>query len=301
MDAIASNSQADELNSRTETTSPLLVEPLRKLCEDLNTNVVGLSYLLNGLGQPGKSTGAIRVYRDIVEWAVLYDLMKYRTWGSDTIIVREGMLRTKSFKRNVFPEIDKQIRTAYQAHKARNITVSLVGIAKQNAVLSRLSVALELEETLHKPYPCYVRVPEDIEAKCYNFDRTWLDTLETSEPDEDGTYLYQSIGKLFLVKFGNRPFDPVWPVDIAEWQLNEADKIIGQLTQDAQPGFPIPDFPMCVQKAHDFAKVNGLEVEILQDILFEGITQNLTPEEKEKVLRMKYLGQNLTKIRYKNA
>ena len=58
---------------------------------------------------------------------------------------------------------------------------------------------------------------------------------------------------------------------------------------------------MCVQKAHDFAKVNGLEVDILQDILFEGITQNLTPEEKAKVLRMKYLGQNLTNIRYKNA
>jgi len=301
LDAIASNSQANELNSRVETTSPLLVEPLRRLCADLKTNVVGLSYLLNGLGQAGKSTGAVRIYRDIVEWAVLYDLMKYRVWGSDTIIVREGMLRTKSFKRKIFPQLDQLIRGAYQEHKKKNITVSMVGVAKQSAVLSRLSVALELEETLHKTYPCYVRVPEDIEAKCYNFDRTWLDTLETSEPDEDGKYLYQSIGKLFLVKFGNRPFDPVWPVDIAEWQLSEADKIIGQLMRDAQPGFPIPDFPMCVQKAHDFAKVNGLEVDILQDILFEGITQNLTSEEKEKVLRMKYLGQNLTNIRYRNA
>lgn len=301
LDAIASNSKAADLNDRVESNSPLLVEPLRRLCQDLNTDVVGLSYLLKGLGEPGKSTGAVRVYRDIVEWAVLYDLMKYRVWGSDTIIVREGMLRTKSFKRNIFPEIDRLIRGAYHEHKKKNITVSMVGVAKQSAVLSRLSVALELEETMHKPYPCYVRIPKDIEAKCYNFDRTWLDTLETSEPNEDGKYLYQSIGKLFLVKFGNRPFDPVWPVDIAEWQIQEADKIIGQLTRDAQPGFPIPDFPMCVQKAHDFAKVNGLEVDILQDILFEGITQNLTPQEKEKVLRMKYLGQNLTKIRYRNA
>jgi hypothetical protein len=32
-----------------------------------------------------------------------------------------------------------------------------VGVAKQRAVLSRLSVALELEETFHKPFPCYVR------------------------------------------------------------------------------------------------------------------------------------------------
>ncbi|MCX8081666.1 MAG: hypothetical protein N3F09_10570 [Bacteroidia bacterium] len=301
LDAIASNSKASDLNTRVERSSPLLVEPLRKLCHDLNTNVVSLSYLLNGLGEPGKSTGAIRVYRDIIEWAVLYDLMKYREWGSDTIIVREGMLRTKSFKRDIFPKIDHLIREAYKEHKKRNITVSMVGVAKQNAVLSRLSVALELEETFHKPYPCYVQVPKDIEEKCYNFDRTWLDTLETSEPNEDGKYLYQSMGKLFLVKFGNRPFDPIWPVDIAEWQLDEADKILGQLTQDAQPGFPIPDFPMCIQKAHDFARVNGLEVDILQDILFEGITQNLSAKEKEKILRMKYLGQNLTKIRYRNA
>ncbi|PJJ76186.1 hypothetical protein BXY57_1792 [Thermoflavifilum aggregans] len=301
LDAIASNSKASELNTRVDTTSPLLVQPLLKLCQDLNTDVVGLSYLLKGLGEPGKSTGAVRIYRDIVEWAVLYDLMKYREWGSDTIIVREGMLRTKSFKRDIFPEIDRLIRKAYEDHKKKNITVSLVGVAKQSAVLSRLAVALELEETFHKKYPCYVQVPKDIEEKCYNFDRTWLNTLETSQPYEEGRHLYQSMGKLFLVKFGDRPFDPVWPVDIAEWQVSEADKIIGQLTKDAQPGFPIPDFPMCVQKAHDLAKVNGLEVDILQDILFDGITQNLTPTEKEKVLRIKLLGQNLTNIRYRNA
>lgn len=301
LDAIAGNSKAEDLNERAVNGSPFLVEPLNKLCTDLHVDVVGLSYLLGGLGQPGKSTGAVRVYRDIVEWAVLYDLMRYREWGSDTIIVREGMLRTKSFRRDVFPKLDSLIRDAHQQHKKKNITVSMVGVAKQSAVLSQLSVALELEEALHKPFPCYVRVPKDIEEECYNYDRTWLDTLETSEPNEDGSYLYQSMGSLFLVKFGNRVFDPIWPVDIAEWQLGEVDQILGQLTKDAQPGFPIPDFPMCVQKAHDFAKVNGLEVDILQDILFEGITQKLTPTEKEKILRMKYLGQNLTNIRYRNA
>ena len=101
------------------------------------------------------------------------------------------------------------------------MNVSIVGVAKQSAVLSRLSVALELEETFHKPFPCFVQVPKDIEEECYNYDRTRLDTLETSEPNEDGKYLYQSIGKLFLVKFGDRPFDPVWSVDIAEWDIRD--------------------------------------------------------------------------------
>ena len=76
--------------------------------------------------------------------------------------------------------------------------------------------------------------------ECYNFDRTWLDTLEVSEPDENGEYKYQSMGKMFLVKFGDRPYDPVWPVDIPEWDIINAPQIIGQLLHDAQPGFPIP-------------------------------------------------------------
>jgi hypothetical protein len=125
--------------------------------------------------------------------------------------------------------------------------------------------------------------------------------METSEPNEDGTYLYQSIGKLYLVKFGDRPSDPVWPVDIAVWDAHDADRIIGQLLNDAQTAFPIPDFPMSVQKAHDFAKVNGIEVSVLQDILFKGLSQNLSEPDIEKILRIKHLGQNLTNRRYKNA
>ena len=60
LDAIASNLQVKELNNRiqTEGDNSLLVEPLKRLCNDLNSDVVGLSYLLGGLGQPGKSTGA---------------------------------------------------------------------------------------------------------------------------------------------------------------------------------------------------------------------------------------------------
>lgn len=301
LDAIAGNSKASDFNKRANSGSSLLVEPLRKLCLDLEMNVLDLSYLLKGIEEEGKSTGAIRTYRDIVEWAVLYELLKYREWGSDTIIVREGLLRTKSFKRSVFPKIDKLIREAHQNHLKKNISVSIVGVAKQSAVLSRLAVALELEGTFHKSYPCYVKVPDEIEADCYNYDRTWLDTLESIPPDTNSEHLYQSFGNMYLVKFGDRPFDPVWPVDIAAWQAKEAEKIIGQLTQDARPGFPIPDFPMCVQKAHDFAKVNGIEVDILQDIFFEGITQKFTPNEKEIVLRIKHLGKNLTSVRYKNA
>lgn len=303
LDAVASTASLEELEERAKAGTSRVVIPLERLCTELGLRLSNLSYLLSGMGTPGKSTGAMRCYRDIVEWAVLYDLVRNPSlqWGSDTILVRDGLLRTKSFKREVFPKIDERLRAGVTAHAERNVALSLVGVAKQSAVLGRLAVAMEIEGTFHKGFPCYVQVDPDIEADCYNFDRTWLDTYETTEPEDDGRRLYQSLGRMFLVKFGDRPLDPVWPVDVAEWQLGKADKILGQLTVDAQQGFPIPDYPMCIQRAHDFAKLTGLEIEVLQDLLVEGVCQGLSPEESERVLRMKYLGRSLAALRYKEA
>lgn len=303
LDAIPGTASVRDLGDRVDPVSPNVVTPLQRLCADVGTDLQGLSYLLRGLGQPGKSTGAMRCYRDIVEWAVLYDLVTNPNtrWGCDTILVRDGLLRTKSFTREVFPQIDAKIRAAVAEHAKRNVMVSIVGVAKQSAVLSRLAVALELEATFHKGFPCYVQVPADIEEECYNFDRTWLDTYDMTDPTDDGRRLYQAMGRMFLVKFGDRPLDPVWPVDIAEWQVPQAEKILGQLTVDAQQGFPIPDYPMCIQQAHNFAKLSGLEVEIFQDILVQGMCEKLTADEGERLLRLKHLGRSLTAIRYKEA
>ena len=303
LDAIASTADSNELNERIKPNTPSLVEPLQRLCNDLGVDVVGLSYLLKALGDPGKSTGAIRCYRDVVEWAVLYDLVCNPNiqWGSDTILIRDGLLRTKSFKREIFPKIDQNIRDGVKRHQQRNVALSLIGVAKQSAVLGRLAVALELEATFHKRYPCYCEVPENIEADCYNFDLTWLRTYESFESEDEGKKLYQSMGKMYLVKFGDHPFDPVWPVDVAIWQAPNVEKILGQLTVDAQQGFPIPDYPMTIQKAHDFAKLTGLEIEVLQDLLMRGITQSLTPDEAERILRMKHLGKTLAALRYKEG
>ena len=176
-----------------------------------------------------------------------------------------------------------------------------MGVAKKTAVLSRLAVALELEATFHRSYPCYAVVDDDIEADCYNFDRTWLQTFETADANDEGRKQYQSFGKLFLAKFGDRPFDPVWPVDVAVWQAKDVDRFLGQVTVDAQQGFPIPDYPMSIQRAHDFAKLTGLEVEILQDILVQGMCEKLTSDETERLLRLKYLGTSLIAARYKEA
>lgn len=303
LDAVASTAELHELEAKVATGGESDLGPLRRLCNDLGLTLRQLSFLLGGFGQPGKSTGAMRTYRDIIEWAVLHDLVCNPSvqWGSDTIIVRDGLLRTKSFKSRVFPKIDARLREGVAAHAARNVAISIVGVAKQNAVLSRLAVALELEAAFHKPYPCFAPIPSAIEADCYNFDRTWLETSEDVAPNEDGEKQYQSFGQLYLVKFGDHALDPVWPVDVAHWQSANAERVLGQLVVDAQEGFPIPDYPMCIQRAHDYAKLSGLEIVVLQDVLLEGICARLTGDEVERIYRMRQLGQSLADRRYKEA
>jgi hypothetical protein len=299
LDAVASSSTKDELEKRIQPGTHC-IEPLRRLCSDLGLKTVGgLSYLLDRMGQGGKSTGALRAYRDIIEWAVLYDMVcnPHIQWGGDTILVRDGLLRTKTFRRDVFPKIRNKIKDGVEFHAKRNVTVSLVGVAKQSAVLSKLAVALELEGVFHKNYPCYVAVPQDIEAACYNYDRTWLLNYEMAETEEE-RIKFQNMGSLHLVKFGDKPGDPVWPVDIADWQRDSTPRILGQLIYDAQYGFPIPDYPMCIQKAHDRSKIGHIEIDILQEMVFESLNEKLTADESDRLLRFRYLSQDIKKWRY---
>ena len=302
LDALPGTTNLAQLNDRVKKNHPNMIIPLQRMCEDLNIgdDLDKLSFQLRDIGQPGKSTNAIRIYRDIVEWAVLYDMITNHSiqWGGNTILIRDGLLRTKSFRLNIFQTIKQKIQAGINRHTEINVALSIVGVAKQSAVLSRLAVALELESTMYKPFPCYVQVPDDIEKDCYNIDSHWFSDYDSPNTDEKRG-LFHSMGKMFLVKFGDRPFDPVWPVDIAEWQLDDAEKILGQLMVDAQQGFPIPDYPMCIQQAHNYAKLNGLEIEIIQVLLLKELCKRLSKDETEKLIRFKHLGRSLASLRYK--
>src|SRR5229473_1264299 len=69
--------------------------PLGKLMRDLG--VSRLADLSPMIPEKNKSRSWPLVYRDLCEWAVLYDLICHQKWGSDTLIIRDGLLRTKIF------------------------------------------------------------------------------------------------------------------------------------------------------------------------------------------------------------
>ena len=80
---------------------------------------------------------------------------------------------------------------------------------------------------------------------------------------------------MFFVKFGPRPRDPIWPVDIFTPQADEAPVILGSLLADAINGFPIPYYPLSLQRAHENAALVEFDMEILQDLIFDGIRRSV--------------------------
>jgi hypothetical protein len=83
---------------------------------------------------------------------------------------------------------------------------------------------------------------------------------------------------MHFVKFGNRPGDPIWPVDVFVPQVDHIDRILGHLLADAIEGFPVPLYPRCLQKAHERAALHDFDTEIFQDVIVQQIRTSLGAE-----------------------
>ena len=121
-----------------------------------------------GDGLP-KSETIVQVYRELVEWAVLYDLMK-KDFGSDTLIVFDGDLRSKAFANNLFSRYGELLQAEIDRHARQHRSIFLVGVMKSSSVLSRYRLAFALEGVLRGSYPAFLDVPEELESEVYRYD-----------------------------------------------------------------------------------------------------------------------------------
>ncbi len=217
----------------------------------------------------------VQVYRELVEWAILFSIVREKDFGTDTLIVFDGLLRSKVFAGDLFGKYLKGLEEGIHAHRRNHRKLYLAGVAKHSQVLARYRLAMSLEGILTGTYPAYVEVPRDLEEKAY----VWSEYARGDDRAIEGSEINRFVGgKMFFVKFGNGARDPIWPVDLYYPQRTEAPTILGSLLADAINGFPTPFYPLCLQRAHENAAMVDFDFDILQDSVYDAIRSILGTE-----------------------
>jgi hypothetical protein len=126
-----------------------------------------LSHMIrsDGDGRP-RSPSWVQVYRELVEWAVLYSVLK-KDFGSDTLIVFDGLLRSKVFASTYFSRFRELLEAEVSRHMSARRRIFLVGLAKSSKVFTRYRLAMKLEGVLRSAYPSFVEIPRKLEEAAY--------------------------------------------------------------------------------------------------------------------------------------
>jgi len=280
-DAISPTTDTDKLSESQFNSDGSPRTALGRLMADLGVKTLTqLSHMVpdgeKTRSEPHKvSPSWVLVYRDLCEWAVLYDRICCHQFATDTLIVRDGFLRSKLFRGELFVELRKRLERAIKRIREEDRRwVYLVGIAKHSKVLTRYHLAMAIEKVMPPGEARYVRVPRELEAKAY----VWPEYARGAETEgEAGEAPKFVAGDMYLVRFGKTTGDPVWAVDIFSAQSGKDAEIFGYLLADAIDGFPVPFYPRCLQKAHEHAQIVDFDLTILQDEVFSAV-RGLVPD-----------------------
>lgn len=234
-----------------------------------------LSQLSPMISDRPASAGWAMVYRDMCEWAVLYELICERQFGSHTLVVRDGTLRSKIFSGELFIRLYEQMQAAIERNRAQERRdIYLVGIAKHSEILDRYRMVMAVEDILPAGYPLFAPIPLDLQHKVYK----WPEYVRMPDDRSEGERPKFNIGSMHIVRFGSALGDPVWTVDLLASQAERAPQIFGALLNDAVLGFPVPLYPQSLQQADAFAQVVDLDLAVLQDELVEAVRDQIAPE-----------------------
>lgn len=282
LDAVSPSTDTDSLSERQFKKDGSPLTPLGELMYDLELKRLSeLSHMIpNGKSireNPEKIPSSwVQVYRDICEWAVLYDRICHTEFATDTLIVRDGLLRSKLFRYNHFIEMINKMKESMERIKRNDHReVFLVGLAKHSKVIDRYGLSFALEEIFLPGEARFVRIPRSMEEKTYAWSE-WAKGQESA--GEGGEQPKFNAGEMFFVKFGPRNGDPIWPIDILYSQTEKSQQIFSYLLADARDGFPIPFYPKCLQKADEYAQVVDLDLDILQDEVMKSVRGIIEPE-----------------------
>lgn len=233
---------------------------LGQLMTDLGiTELQGLSTVM-----ASRSPAWVGVYRDLCEWATLYDLVCNHDFAADTLIVKDGLLRATIFTGGTLVRVGRLMQAAIERQARQNHRrVWLVGLAKKTKVLDHYRLAMSLAGIFDHGTPCFVPVPAHMQDSVYRSGEYLRD------PDDEAPS--GNIGQMYFVRFGPHPGDPIWTADLLAWQGADAQAVFGHLQADAVAGFPVPFYPFSLQQADAHSRVADLDVEIIEDSLVNAV------------------------------
>jgi hypothetical protein len=182
------------------------IEVLKRFLSKLNIEYDDLSYFLpttKGSGARNNFRSLIRHLRDILEWAVLLD-MAWDPQKTPILLLRDGLLRSISMKDQTIKALENSFHEAYE-----NKGTLLVGVAKRAKVLNYYSMALNLENSFNRNYPCYCELQKNLEEEAYQQASAWVGR--------------RSFGDLYFAKLTESREGMILPIEIPVW-LKSRDK-----------------------------------------------------------------------------
>ncbi|AGM27614.1 Uncharacterised protein [Mycobacteroides abscessus subsp. abscessus] len=232
------------------------------------------------------SNGWMTVYRDLCEWAAIYNLVCYRDpTDRMSVILRDGLLRSKIFAHDYFTLMGAIINERIgQVKQRRKRDIFLVGIAKSSEVQARYALAMTLQNIFPAGQPYFAPIPMALQEAVYQ----WPEYIRlpdgvdkskgTDTPSmEDPKF---NIGAMHFARFGGEADDPVWTLDTLHWQADRAAEILGCLLRDTEQSFPIPSYPQTLIDADAGAQISKMDAELLRDAFLDSIGARVDPAQR---------------------
>jgi hypothetical protein len=212
----------------------------------------------------------LSMLRELMEWAAL---LKLASQPPAKLLIRDGLLRSVMLTDRVFQRIGDKFEalTAKHGHL-------LVGVAKRSRVINYLSVSLGLNDSFADGLPAYLQIPPELEREAAPAQYRWVGS--------------RAMGWLHMARLDHGDNVPLLPVDVAVWQRDRVDEAMSLLHESGRGSFPTRGYPQPLIQAHEHARLGGLEIEMLEEMLLQQVRER-DPSVARTARQLMLLGKQL--------
>lgn len=212
----------------------------------------------------------LSMLRELMEWAAL---LKLASQSPAKLLIRDGLLRSVMLTDRVFQRIGDKFESLTAKHGHL-----LVGVAKRSRVINYLSVALGLNDSFADGAPVYFQIPPELEREAAPAQYRWVGS--------------RAMGWLHVARLDHGDNVPLLPVDIAIWQRDRVDEAMSLLHESGRGSFPTRGYPQALIQAHEHARLGGLEIEMLEEMMLEQVRER-DPAVARTARQLMLLGKHL--------